>query len=325
MSSDNSHTVLLTGATGFVGSHLYPALTAAGFSVRGLTRSPRRAQERWPHRDFIGGDLLDGEALELAMAGCEAAVYLVHSMGEGEKDFRHHEEAAARCFVRSARRAGLSRIVYLGGMVPRGHLSEHLCSRRTVGEVLRLGAVPTIELRASMIVGHGSASWEIVRDLAARLPVMVLPRWLASRTQPNAIADVLTALCGALKVPLYHSTWFGIPGPETLSGRQILEETARQMGLPPPHILSVPFLSPHLSAQWLRLVTRADYLVARELVAGLVGDVLAHDERFFRLTGQAPRLSFAEAVRRALAEDDSAGALPGPWSAFERLRMRYGV
>src|SRR6185369_12558540 len=230
--------ILLTGATGFVGSALHPLLARRG-PVRCLTRDVARARARWPALDWVEGDVADEPACARALDGCRAAFYLVHSIGENQ-DFRRREVEAARRFAGAAGAAGLGRLVYLGGVAPSGRVSEHLRSRIEVGEALRAGPVLTVELRASMIIGHGSLSWLIVRDLAARLPVMVLPRWLRSRTEPVAIDDVVVALLAALEIPIEASAGFDIPGPEVLTGEQILVETARAMGLPPPLRFAVP-------------------------------------------------------------------------------------
>jgi uncharacterized protein YbjT (DUF2867 family) len=308
--------ILLTGATGFVGGALEPALRAP---VRCMTRDVARARARRPQLDWVEGDIADESASARALDGCGAAFYLVHSIGES-KDFRRREVEAARRFAEAAGRAGVRRLVYLGGVAPRGTASEHLRSRLEVGEALRAGPVPTVELRASMIIGHGSTSWLIVRDLAARLPVMVLPRWLRSRTEPVAIDDVVAALVGALEVPLEAGAWFDIPGPEALSGEQILVETARAMGLSPPLRVAVPVLTPQLSSHWIRLVTRARWSVAHELVLGLATDLLSHDDRFWRLIGHQRRLPFREAARRALnAEKREAPPMSRTWAAVERI------
>lgn len=303
---ERAPTVLLTGATGFVGRHLFPLLAATGCRVRCVTRDRERAARKWPDREWIAADLADAGRLREALAGCRAAYYLVHSMAEGHGEYRQRERAAAAAFAAAAGAAGVERILYLGGVAPRGEPSEHLRSRLEVGEILRRGPVPTLELRASMIVGHGSLSWLMVRDLAARLPAMILPRWLNSRTEPVAIDDVALALQRALTIPLPASTWFDLPGPDVLSGRQLLEETARAMGLPPPWMLQVPLLSPWLSSHWIRFVTRADWSVARELVAGLTSDVLARSANFWALIGHRNRLSFPDAAQRALAQERAA-------------------
>src|SRR5688572_29510453 len=256
--------VLLTGASGFVGKHLWPVLEGAGHQVLGLSRDPERARRRQPHGEWRQGDVGDERSVAAALEGCDASYYLVHGMAEGGDDYRSREVEAARSFSAAAASAGLRRIVYLGGMAPAGDVSEHLRSRLEVGAALREGAVPTIELRSSMIVGYGSLSWLMVRDLAARLPFMVLPRWLKSQTQPVAIEDVVAALTAAQSLPLEESAWFDLPGPETLSGREILEQAAQAMELPRPLAIEVPVLSPWLSSHWVHFVTRAEWAVARE-------------------------------------------------------------
>lgn len=310
--------VLLTGATGFVGRHVWPALAKKN-EVRGLTRDAAAARRKNPSRDWAEGDVSDGDSLDRAMQGCDAALYLVHEMGEGGGDFRKRELASAQTFAAAAERAGLKRIVYLGGVAPKGEPSEHLASRLDVGEALRKGAVPTIELRASMIIGHGSQSWLIVRDLAARLPVMVLPKWLESRTQPIAIDDVVVALVRALDVPGDGSQSFDIPGPDTLSGAEILDQAAAAQGLPKPKTISVPLVTPELSAHWVHFVTRARWSVAKELVVGMTEDLVARDDRFWSLVDHAKLLDFGEAAQRAIAEEKQQGEVPGVGGVVERL------
>lgn len=298
-----------------------PGLEAAGWRVRGMSRSANRARRRWPELDWVEADVDDEASLRAAFDGCAAALYLVHGMSEGP-GFRRRERAAAERFARLAAEAGLSKIVYLGGVAPAGRASPHLASRLDVGERLRSGPVPALELRASMIVGHGSLSWLIVRDLAARLPVMVLPRWLESRTQPVAIDDVATALVRAVDLPLEGSAWFDLPGPRILSGREILELTAREMGLHRPLMLEVPLLTPRLSSLWIRFVTRADWAVAREVVIGLTSDLIASDDRFWRLVEHPDRMRFDEAVRKALAAERSEASIGGAWGTVERVLAR---
>jgi uncharacterized protein YbjT (DUF2867 family) len=319
MVNQGQRTVLLTGATGFVGRHLGPHLVQNGWRVRCLTRDVSRAAKGDPTLEWVKGDVADSESCLHALSGCQAALYLVHGIGEGS-NYRRSEVMAASTFSNAAAQAGVERIVYLGGVAPNGPGSAHLRSRLEVGEALRSGLVKTIELRASMIVGHGSLSWVIVRDLAARLPMMVLPRWLKSRTQPVAIDDVVIALTKALELPLAASAWFDIPGPVTLSGKQILEDTARVMGFRHPRMLQVPFLSPRLSSLWVRLITRAEWAVAREIVIGLTEDLLAEDERFWHLIGHPQRLHFAKAAQLALEAERSDGPVRGAWGAIERVR-----
>ena len=315
-----TRTVLLTGATGFVGRAACPALERAGWRVRCATRDVARAAARWPAREWITLDVADAESTARALDGCEAALYLVHGMSSHRDDFRSAERRQAENFTRAAERVSLRRMVYLGGVVaPDADASEHLRSRQDVGEALRAGRVPAVELRASMIIGHDSLSWLIVRDLAARLPVMVLPRWLQSRTQPVAIADVTTALVRALDLTIQGSAWFDVPGPETLSGQEILERTAAALGVRNPIMIEVPFLSPQLSSHWVRFVTRAEWSVAREVVVGLKTDLLAHDDRFWGLIGHAPLLTFDEAARLAIEDERRSGPVPGAWGVIERV------
>ncbi len=319
MRTTAEQSILLTGATGFVGRAVGPALDAKWWRVRCLTRDAARARRRQPGIEWVQGDVGDQASCSAALSGCQAALYLVHGIGEGS-DYHRHEVTAARTFANAAAAAGVERIVYLGGVAPIGTGSDHLRSRLDVGEALRAGSVKTIELRASMIVGHGSLSWLIVRDLAARLPFMVLPRWLKSRTQPVAIDDVVVALVRALDLPLAASAWFDIPGPGTLSGKEVLEETARVMGLRYPRMVELPFLSPRLSSLWVRFVTRVQWSVAREVVIGLTEDLLARDDRFWQLIGHPNRLSFAEAAKLALDAERGDRRVQGAWGAIERVR-----
>jgi uncharacterized protein YbjT (DUF2867 family) len=290
---------LVTGASGFIGRALIPALQARGFRVVATSRRPRA-----PANGVVWHtcDLLEPASLAEAFEGARVAYYLVHSMGGGGSNYRQLERQTAEAFVASAAKARVERIVYLGGPAPPGVPSEHLRSRLEVGEILRAGPVPAAELRASMVIGHGSASWTIVRDLAVRLPVMVLPKWLASRTRPIALQDVVEALVSAADLPLVQSEWFDLPGPEVMNGQQILERIAALRGrrfL----ALRVPFLSPRLSALWLRLITRTDFALARELVLGLQQDLLPKDDRFWSLIAHTQLMPFDAAARYALASE----------------------
>ena len=320
-----ARTVLLTGATGFVGRATFAGLEGAGWRVRSATRDAARAAAHWPGRDWVTLDVADSESTARALDGCEAALYLVHGMSSHRFDFRQAELRQAENFAEAAERAALQRIVYLGGVVaPDTEASEHLRSRHDVGEALRAGRVSAIELRASMIIGHGSLSWLIVRDLAARLPVMVLPRWLKSRTQPVSIADVTIALERSLDLTVHGSKWFDVPGPEILSGREILERTAAALGVRRPMMIEVPFLSPRLSSHWVRFVSRAEWSVARKVVVGLKTDLLARDDRFWGLIGRTHLLNFDEAARLAIEDERRSGPVSGAWGAVERLLARNG-
>jgi uncharacterized protein YbjT (DUF2867 family) len=260
------------------------------------------ARSRWPDREWVGGDVGEPEGLLRAMDGCTAAYYLVHGMASARPGWADDELRWAEDFAEAAGQAGIRRVVYLGGVAPRGVPSEHLRSRLETGEVLRTGPVPCLELRAGMIIGAGSASWTIVRDLAARLPAMVLPAWLAHRSEPVAVDDVVAALVAGLRVELPGSTWWDIPGPEALSGKQILLRVAAVMGRRPV-LVDVPLVTPRLSSHWIRLVTRADHGLARELVEGLTSDLLATRPGYWAAAGLPAPIALEEAARRALAAE----------------------
>lgn len=292
-----------------------------GLKIRCLTRDARKAAAAFPGPDWIEGDVRVTAALQRALAGCDAAYYLVHEMGAAH-DFEERETQAASTFARVGADTGLTRIIYLGGVLPAAGSvsSEHLRSRARVGEILRVGTVPVIELRASMIIGAGSLSYVIVRDLAARLPFMILPRWLDSRTEPVAAGDVLSALIRSLDVPLSGSVVLDLPGPEILSGREILLRTAAALGLRRPAFIRVPILTPRLSSLWVRFVTRAQWRVARAIVVGLTSDLLARDRTGWDRLGHSALLHFDDAVREAEAGQEAA---QGGWSRMERWMKRF--
>lgn len=306
MSEPESKRILLTGATGFVGSQLYPVLEEGGYDVVCASRNPERAQSNEPDREWVELDVERPETIADAASGCDAAYYLIHQMTSGE-DYRQREKRAAEHFLGAAEAAELERIVYLGGVEPQGGSSEHLESRLDTGRVLRSGEVSTVELRASMIVGRGSASWQIVRDLAARLPAMILPSWTQTRSQPIWIGDVIVALTAALGLEVDASTYFNIPGPEILTVEEILAQTARVLGNDPWKI-DVPLLTPRLSSYWLRFVTRADTVLARELIEGLKYDLIAQGDVLWEEIEHADLVSFSEAARREIEEPERMSA-----------------
>jgi uncharacterized protein YbjT (DUF2867 family) len=307
---------LVVGATGFVGRHLCAALAAAGVPVRAGSRDPRAARARHPPWEWVACDVDDPATLAGALAGCGCAYYLVHQMsGPG---YERRELRAAAAFAEAAAAAGLERIVYLGGIAPAGGSSPHLASRLETGRILRAGAVPTLELRASVIVGAGSASWRILRDLAARLPAMVLPRWLGSRTEPIALDDVVAALVAARTLPLEGSSaCFDLPGPEVLTAREMLRRTAALLGRRPA-LVAVPFLTPRLSTLWVTAIARGDHYLAAQLVESLrTGDLLARDDAYWRRIGHERRVPFDDAARATLAAE--AGTLGPGGRLLERV------
>jgi len=301
--------VLVTGATGFVGSALIPALLAAGHRVRATSRA-EHAASKTSDLEWVRCDIHDAADVDRALQGVDAAFFLVHGMGGAHDDYAAKEQRSAKIFIDAAARAGIERVIYLGGVAPAGEPSEHLRSRLMVGEILRTGTVRTLELRASMIIGNGSASWQIVRDLVMRLPAMLLPSWTASRTSPIAIDDVVVALVRGLSLPLPESAWYDIPGPSIWSGREIFLTLAAMQGRRVPSI-GVPLLSVSLSSWWLKLITRADFSLARELVLGFSQDLLPHDDRYWDEIDYRPKWTLEAAARRALDEERTELSLRG--------------
>jgi uncharacterized protein YbjT (DUF2867 family) len=315
-----SRPVLVTGATGFVGRALVPALLRDGNRLRATTRRLRDGLD--PALEWVRADVSRPADLRAALDGVGRAYFLVHGMADARADYAEEERRAAEAFAQEAERAGVERIVYLGGVAPRGRPSKHLWSRIEVGEVLRRGRVPVVELRASMIIGPDSTSWRIVRDLALRLPAVVLPSWARTRTCPIAIDDVVVALVAALEVPLERSEWFDIPGPDVLTLKEILERVAALRGRTLPSVRT-PLPNPRLSMLWLKLVSDADWTVVRELVQGLENDLLPVDDRFWTLARLPPRLSFDEAARRALEGDRPGAGLRGALTSAEEALVDW--
>lgn len=296
--------ILLTGASGFVGTHLGIALDAAGVDVRRATRSSDRASQR----GWVRVDLDEPVTLPPAMEGCDAAVYLVHGMAAGARGYEEAEARAAAAFRDAAAAAGVGRIVYLGGVAPAGAPSRHLRSRLATGELLRSGPVPAVELRAAMIIGLGSASWQVVRDLAARLPGMILPKWLRNLSSPVFVEDVVEALLAALVLGTDRAGWYDLPGERTISHRDLLRMVASWFGHRP-IMIDVPVLSPRLSSYWIGLVTSADLGLAAELVEGLITDLVPTGASFWDLMPGVRPTPLEDAVNLAL-EDERAVRRP---------------
>ncbi len=296
--------VLVLGATGYVGGRLVPLLLEKGLRVRAAGRSTAKITAReWgghPNVEAVQADAMDAEALARAMDGCRAAFYLVHSMNPGQKDFAAADRKAAYAMVRAAKASQLPRIIYLSGMGDDGDaLSEHLRSRHEVGEILTLGPAAVTELRAAIILGSGSASFEILRHLCDRLPVMLTPRWVDTRCQPIAIRNVLAYLAGCLENPATAGQVFEIGGPDVLTYRQLFSLYCKAAGLPQRVILSLPWLTPRLSAFWVNLVTPVPLSLIRPLVEGLSNEVVCRDTRIRDLVPQE-LLGCAEAMATAL-------------------------
>jgi uncharacterized protein YbjT (DUF2867 family)/uncharacterized protein YndB with AHSA1/START domain len=296
--------VFLTGATGYVGGRLASRLLDAGYSLRCLARQPRKLVTRvWaqdPRVEIVEGDLSDVDATAEVMRGCGPAFYLVHSMITAGSAYAARDRALATNFSHAAARAGVSRIVYLGGLGETGDdLSEHLASRREVGEILAAGRVPVTTLRAGMIIGSGSASFEILRYLVERLPVMVTPRWVYTDTQPIAIRNVLGYLVDCLATPETAGRTLDIGGPDVLRYIDLLQIMAEERGLVRRVVIPVPFFSPRLSSAWIHLVTPLGHRIAAPLAEGLRNRVVVRDDAAQRLIPQN-LLTAREAIRLAL-------------------------
>lgn len=276
-------TALVTGATGYIGGHLVPALIEDGWTVRVLTRDSSRLGDA-PWRDdveVVTGNADSAEDLHRALDGADVAYYLIHSMG-GTDDFAARDRALAEVFADAARRAEVGRIVYLGGIHPAGEkLSPHLASRAEVGQILIDSGVPTAVLQAAVILGTGSASFDMLRHLASRLPIMITPKWLHNRVQPIAIRDVVRYLIAAADLPADVSRTFDIGGPDVLTYREMLQRYAGLTGHGRRRIFTVPVLTPRLASHWVGLVTPLDPRLTRSLVDSLVHEVVCaeHDIR----------------------------------------------
>ncbi len=298
-------TILLTGATGYIGGRLLPLLRQRGLEVRCLARRPEfLAAHVPPGTEIVAGDVLDRQSLDAAMAGIHTAYFLVHSMGAAGP-FEEMDRLAAENFAKAARQAGVARIIYLGGLGESAStLSTHLRSRQEVGEVLRHhgGATQVMEFRASIIIGSGSLSFEMIRALVERLPCMVTPRWVSVLAQPIAIDDVLAYLVAGLALPGTEDCIFEIGGRDAMSYRDIMQEYARQRGLRR-IMIPVPVLTPRLSSLWLGLVTPLYARIGRRLVDSLRHATVVRDSAALRAFEVRPR-GVAEAIARALANED---------------------
>jgi uncharacterized protein YbjT (DUF2867 family) len=288
--------VLVAGSTGFVGRQLCPALLTAGHEVVAMTRRPG---DYHGVGEPVRGDVADPESLTTAMRGCVAAYYLVHQLGE--RNFARTDATAATAFGRAAAQANVERIIYLGGLGDSADdLSEHLRSRREVEGLLGQAGVPVTVLRAGIIVGHGGVSWEMTRQLVEHLPAMVTPRWVHTKTQPIAVADVIRYLVGVLEIPEAVGRVFDIGGPEILEYLQMLRRVAAIEGRPM-LVLPVPLLTPSLSSRWLALVTNVDVATGRALIDSMSNEVIVRDDSIRSLVPFEPA-DYDSAVLIALGE-----------------------
>jgi uncharacterized protein YbjT (DUF2867 family) len=303
------------GATGYLGGRLVPELLSAGHKVRAVARDPGKLSEvPWSgDAEIVRGDVTDAASVAAAMTGQEVVFYLVHSLHH--RDFVRMDRKAAEIVAAAARPAGVRRIVYLGGITPDGELSPHLASRSEVGEILLGSGVPTVVLRAAIIVGSGSASFEMLRYLTERLPAMLTPRWVHNRVQPIAVRDVLHYLTGAVGLPDEVNRGFDIGGPDVLTFLEMMRRYAVVAGLPRRVVLAVPVLTPWLSAQWVNLVTPVPRSIAVPLIESLVHEVVAKDRDIAEHIPDPPGglVHYEHAIELALLRTRNA-EVPTRWS-----------
>lgn len=320
--------IFVAGATGYIGARLVPRLLDAGHIVRALARAPEKLSGRpWaqhPNLEIVKGDVLDRPALQRALKGCRAAYYLVHSMNPDVGDFVSTDRQAAQNMAEAAAAEKLEQIVYLSGLGDeKSQLSHHLQSRTEVGTILSQGAVPVTILRAAMIIGSGSASFEILRYLVDRLPVMVTPRWIDTPCQPIGVRNVLHYLLGCIEDPRTIGGTFDIGQPEITSYRELMEIYAEEAGLPRRWVFPVPVLTPRLSSYWIHLVTPVPASIARPLAEGLSNPVICLENRIADLLPQE-LFDSRKAIRLALERikqhqvetswTDSGEIHPAEWS-----------
>ncbi len=310
MSQPKEAVEVVFGASGYIGGNLVPFLVGEGRRVRAVSRTIEVLEGRgWSDVELTVADALKSETLDAALEGCDTAYYLVHSMAAGSW-FPDLDANAARNFIAAAERHAVRRIVYLGGLVPQKPVSAHLKSRRETGDILRSGTVAVTEIRAGMIIGPGSAAWEVIRDLVNNLPVMITPRWVRSRSTPIALENLLRYLAEAGRFEETAGEIFEVGGSENLTYIDIMRQYGELVGKRP-LIIQVPVLTPRLSSYWLRLVTSVPTNIARALIDGVSQDVIVSDRRLDGLMPQ-PLADFTTAAKAAL-EADFRHAIPARW------------
>ncbi|MCY4619853.1 MAG: DUF2867 domain-containing protein [Chloroflexi bacterium] len=318
--------ILILGASGYVGGHLAPRLASEGFAVRAAARRIDALRARgWEGVETVRADALDPDSMREVLEGVDIAYYLVHSMASAG-DFTELDRRAATNFRDAAAEAGLKRIVYLGGIQPSSGASVHLASRLETGDILRSGSTPVTELRAGIVVGPGSAAFEVIRDLVYHLPLMLAPRWVGSRSQPIALDDLLDYLVGLLQIDGDEASHvYDAVGPETLSYGDLLRQFGEVVGRKV-RIVPLPVLTPRLSSYWLDFVTAVPARIARPLIDGLKHDLISERPDELRELIPIKQRSYAEAVRHALEEERSA-SLTVRWTegGFRYRRQRHDV
>lgn len=299
----SSRSILVTGASGYIGGRLQRALATEGRRVRCMARRPDELRARVASGvEVVYGDVLEPASLTTALAGIDTAFFLIHGMAMA-RDFARVEQEGARNFARAARASGIRRIIYLGGLGAESYLSAHLASRQEVGRLLRESGVPTLELRASVILGSGSLSFELVRALVERLPVLITPKWVRQRTQPIAIDDVIAYLVAAIDLSLASSMTIEIGGRDRVSYLDLMREFARQRGLRRLFV-PVPLLTPWLSSRWLGLVTPVYARVGRKLIDGVRNDTVVTSNAAAEVFPDIHPLDMRQAIARALANEE---------------------